>query len=77
MCQQEIMNCLFRNLLKLYGFLLVRLENIFGIVQINWGKSGKIFGKSGKIFPLYSFLCKKKKFYSIFSRFIILKKKNI
>jgi len=61
------MNFRFRNLLKLYGFLLVRLENIFLILQINWEKSGKIFGKSGKIFPLYSFLRKKKKFYSIFS----------
>jgi hypothetical protein len=39
------------------------------------GKSGKIFGKSGKSFPLYSIFYKKKKFDSLFSKFISSKKK--
>jgi hypothetical protein len=45
------------------------------IVLKIWGKSGKIFGKSGKSFPLYSISLKKKKFDSLFSKFISSKKK--
>jgi len=38
-------------------------------------KNGKIFVKSGKLFPLYSIFYKKKKFDSLFSKFISSKKK--